>query len=169
MLQEFRVAGFDPAIGGTMAYAIVDENEQLIHTDTLSLKRNGGSYPERFQRITHFVTEMFDNWHPQMVMVEKPFVNPKAGGASVVGLSAAYGAIFAALYAVGAEDVREVLASQWQPAITGIKRPSKKDTAAIVNSRLGLGGVKYTPDETDAMAIAVYGLIEYRLSQYRKE
>lgn len=97
------------------------------------------------------VVELLDRWEPETAALESLFhgVNTR----SLIVLAQARGALLATLG--GRIEVAEYSPSEIKSAVTGSGRADKEQVARMVAMILGLRDVKMSPDESDALAIAI--------------
>ena len=109
------------------------------------------AFPERLQRIFHYLSELIGQYQPDVVSIEQVFMarNPD----SALKLGQARGAAIVAAVNAGLA-VHEYSARQVKQAVVGTGAADKKQVQHMVTQLLGLGGTPQA-DAADALAIAL--------------
>ncbi|MDO4496472.1 MAG: crossover junction endodeoxyribonuclease RuvC [Bacteroidales bacterium] len=152
---EKIILGIDPGtnVMGYGVLQVVDKKPQLIVMGALQLSKMESHYL-RLKRIYERVLSLIDQYHPDDLAIESPFVgiNP----ASMIKLCRAQGVAMAAALE------REVPIAEYPPAkvkiqIVGNGAASKEQVATMVKKILGLGDEDMDKkfDASDAVAIAL--------------
>lgn len=110
-----------------------------------------GAFPERLQKIFHYLSELIVQYQPDVVSIEQVFMarNPD----SALKLGQARGAAIVAAVNAGLV-VHEYSARQVKQAVVGTGAADKKQVQHMVTQLLGLGGTPQA-DAADALAIAL--------------
>lgn len=110
-----------------------------------------GAFPERLQKIFHYLSELIGQYQPDVVSIEQVFMarNPD----SALKLGQARGAAIVAAVNAGLA-VHEYSARQVKQAVVGTGAADKKQVQHMVTQLLGLGGTPQA-DAADALAIAL--------------
>ena len=110
-----------------------------------------GAFPERLQKIFHYLSELIEQYRPEVVSIEQVFMarNPD----SALKLGQARGAAIVAAVNAGL-TVHEYSARQVKQAVVGTGAADKKQVQHMVTQLLGLAGTPQA-DAADALAIAL--------------
>ena len=148
-----RVLGIDP---GTlnMGYGIVDEEVDgitMVDCGVLSL-------PSRVpveQRLSSFymkLSEIVDQYQPDEVAIEEPFVAGNARSALAIGRAQAIAILAAANRNL---PVFRYLPTQVKQQVTDYGSSSKEQVQEMVRIQLGLSQLPQPSDVADALAVAI--------------
>ncbi len=158
-----RVLGIDPGTV-TMGYGIIDS-----HNDDLSLIDCGAlTASERSpigERLCYLYRELLcliQNYQPDMVAVEQPFVASNARSALAIGRAQAI-----ALLAAATQDIptHEYTPTQVKQSVANYGASSKAQVQEMVRLQLNLKEVPRPDDASDALAVAICHLREIHLSE----
>ena len=147
-----KILGIDPGSCIT-GYGIITKNgNRLIHVDNGAIHTDRmGSFPFRLQKIYRSLTEIIEQYRPDVVSVENIFfaTNPQ----SALKLGQARGAAIVAAVNAGL-PVSEYSALQVKQAVVGHGRASKDQVQKMLKILLNLPEVAQE-DASDALAVAV--------------
>lgn len=162
-----RVLGIDP---GTikMGYGVLDETPAgtvLVQCGVLKAS-SGLSIEERLQQLYTTLVEIIDEFRPDQVAIEEPFVNRNVRSAMMVGEAKA----IASLAATG----RNIPVARYAPrkvkqAVSGYGGGNKEQVQEMVRLQLGLDTSPEPLDASDAIAVALCHLHEISLGQLLAE
>ena len=147
-----KILGIDPGSCIT-GYGIVNKNgNRLIHVDNGAIHTDRiGSFPMRLQKIYRSLTEIIEQYRPDVVSVENIFLARNAQ--SALKLGQARGAAIVAAVNAGL-PVSEYSALQVKQAVVGHGRASKDQVQKMLKVLLNLPEVAQE-DASDALAVAV--------------
>ena len=159
-----RVLGIDPGTTATGVGVVesVGEGARLVHAGTLVPPRRG-ALPLRLSFLYDELTEMIENWRPNELAIELPFVARNVKSAMAVGQ--AQGVAMAVAGKAGLE-VSGYEPRRVKQSITGHGGGTKLQVQLMVCASLGLDGLDdQTTDASDALAVALCHLRARRVSR----
>ena len=148
---HIRILGIDPGSIVT-GYGIIDsDGTHNVHIASGALRVGAESLPERLKLIFTGLTEVIQQYHPEVVAIEKVFMNRNAD--SALKLGQARGA------AISAAVMQELPVSEYTPrhikqAVVGKGAAAKEQVQHMVKILLNYQG-KLQADEADALAVAL--------------
>lgn len=146
-----RILGLDPGLRIT-GFGLVDQlGTQLRYVASGCIKTKDGELPGRLKTLLDGVREVIATYQPDVVAVEKVFVN--VNPQSTLLLGQARGAAISALVH-GGLPVAEYTALQVKQAVVGHGKADKEQVQAMVVRLLNLPGVPGA-DAADALACAI--------------
>ncbi len=158
-----RVLGIDPGTV-TMGYGVVDSNnDDLSMVDCGALVTSKRSpIGERLCYLYRQLLCIIENYHPDMVAVEQPFVAINARSALAIGRAQAI-----ALLAAATQDIPayEYTPARIKQSVANYGASSKAQVQEMVRLQLNLKEVPQPNDAADALAIAICHLREIHLSE----
>lgn len=160
-MDDHIILGVDP---GTliMGYALLKANpvkSELITLDVLNLKKLPDQ-PTKLKTIFEFVTQLIDQYHPDMLAIEGPFLGKSAQ--SMLKLGRAQGVVMAACIHKGLE-INEYSPRKIKQSVTGNGNAAKEQVSAMLQRMYPLpSDIKYL-DATDALAVAVCHHLQNRV------
>ena len=146
-----RILGLDPGLRIT-GFGVVDQlGSQLRYVASGCIKSGEGSLPERLKIILDGVREVIATYQPDVVAVEKVFVN--VNPQSTLLLGQARGAVICG--AVSCDlAVAEYTALQVKQSVVGYGKAAKEQVQHMVQRLLLLDAIPST-DAADALACAI--------------
>lgn len=148
-----RIIGIDPGLRNT-GFGVVDEmnRKQLVYIASGIIQTESGDpLPERIRTILMAVREIIDLYKPDVVSIEKVFVN--VNPQSTLMLGQARGAAIAGCVLYGL-PVFEYTALQVKQAVVGYGHADKIQIQKMVMQLLGLSSPPQK-DAADALACAL--------------
>ncbi|MFQ5934720.1 MAG: crossover junction endodeoxyribonuclease RuvC [Dehalococcoidia bacterium] len=158
-----RVLGIDP---GTvrMGFGVLDERDGKTSLTQCGVLKAPADLPieARLQQLYDALLEIVDEWRPDQVAIEEPFVNRNVRSAMMVGEAKAV----AILAATG----RGVPVSRYAPrqvkqAVTSYGGSDKEQVQEMVRLQLGLDTPPEPLDASDAIAVALCHLQQASLGR----
>lgn len=146
-----RILGIDPGSRLT-GFGVVDlVGDQASYVASGTVKSLDGDFPDRLKQIFMSMTEIVQEYRPDVVAIESVFMHKSAGSALKLGQarSAALCATFA--YPV---EVFEYAPREIKQAVVGNGSASKEQVLHMVVSLLSLQGAPAS-DAADALAAAL--------------
>lgn len=110
-------------------------------------------------QIARKVTELMQEYHPDLVAIEEPFVHPKHRKDTIIPLAQVRGAALAAVESCGSMVIN-LAATEVKLLSTGRGNSDKATVARWVEFQTGYSTPK--PDESDAIAIGIAGDIKMK-------
>ena len=146
-----RILGLDPGLRIT-GFGLVDQlGTQLRYVASGCIRTQDGELPGRLKTLLDGVREIVDTYRPDVVAVEKVFVN--VNPQSTLLLGQARGAAICA--AVDADlPIAEYTALQVKQSVVGNGHAAKEQVQHMVRRLLALPGDP-SPDAADALACAI--------------
>ena len=146
-----RILGLDPGLRIT-GFGLVDQlGTQLRYVASGCIKTKDGELPGRLKTLLDGVREIVDTYRPDVVAVEKVFVN--VNPQSTLLLGQARGAVICG--AVSCElPVAEYTALQVKQSVVGYGKAHKEQVQHMVQRLLLLDAIPST-DAADALACAI--------------
>ncbi len=146
-----RILGLDPGLRIT-GFGLVDQlGTQLRYVASGCIKTKDGELPSRLKTLLDGVREIVDTYRPDVVAVEKVFVN--VNPQSTLLLGQARGAVICG--AVSCDlPVAEYTALQVKQSVVGYGKAHKEQVQHMVQRLLALDASP-GPDAADALACAI--------------
>jgi len=154
-----RILGIDPGSRFT-GFGVLDfEGDQPTYVASGTVKSPDGSFPERLKKIFDSVSDIVEQFRPDIVAIESVFMARNAGSALKLGHARS-----AALCATFAFDVEvfEYAPREIKLAVVGTGSASKEQVQHMVVSLLQLNG-EPAADAADALAAAICHVHRSRL------
>lgn len=146
-----RLLGIDPGLRIT-GYGVIDKvGQQLTYVASGVIRTETGELPGRIKIIFEGVSEVLEQFRPDVSAIEKVFVN--VNPQSTLLLGQARGAAIAALTASG-QPVFEYTALQVKQAVVGNGHAEKEQVMNMVKRLLNLP-TEPRADSADALACAI--------------
>ena len=146
-----RILGLDPGLRIT-GFGLIDVlGSQLRYVASGCIKTRDGALPGRLKVLLDGVREVITTYSPDLVAVEKVFVN--VNPQSTLLLGQARGAAITALVASNL-PVAEYTALQMKKAVVGHGRAAKSQVQEMVRRLLSLPGLPGT-DAADGLGMAI--------------
>ena len=149
--QQQRILGIDPGSRLT-GFGVIDFcGDKGTYVASGAIKSITGSFPERLKVIFRAVSDIVDEYQPQIVAIESVFMHKSAGSALKLGhaRSAAICATFE-----HSLEVREYAPRLIKQAVVGSGAASKEQVQHMVVAMLQLQG-RPSEDAADALAAAL--------------
>ncbi|MFH1926355.1 MAG: crossover junction endodeoxyribonuclease RuvC [Chloroflexota bacterium] len=158
-----RVLGIDPGTV-TMGYGVVESNnDDLSMVDCGALVTSERSpIGERLCYLYRQLLCIIENYHPDMVAVEQPFVAINARSALAIGKAQAIALLAAATHDIPAYEYTPARIKQ---SVANYGASSKAQVQEMVRLQLNLKEVPQPDDAADALAVAICHLREIHLSE----
>ncbi|KAI5913211.1 crossover junction endodeoxyribonuclease RuvC [Thauera sp. 2A1] len=146
-----RILGLDPGLRIT-GFGLIDTlGSQLRYVASGCIKTRDGELPGRLKTLLDGVREVIETYRPDVVAVEKVFVN--VNPQSTLLLGQARGAVICG--AVSCDlDVHEYTALQVKQSVVGYGKAAKEQVQHMVQRLLTLDASP-SPDAADALACAI--------------
>lgn len=146
-----RILGLDPGLRST-GFGLIDKlGNQLSYVASGCIRSEGSELPGRLKCLLDGVREVIETYKPDLVAVEKVFVN--INPQSTLLLGQARGAVICG--AVSCDlPVHEYTALQVKQAVVGYGKANKEQVQHMVQRLLGLD-VSPKGDAADALACAI--------------
>ncbi|MFM8546716.1 MAG: crossover junction endodeoxyribonuclease RuvC [Betaproteobacteria bacterium] len=146
-----RILGIDPGLRRTGFGVIEQRGSELSYVASGVIRVPDGELAPRLRTIHSGITEIIENWRPDLASVEIVFVNvnPQA----TLALGQARGAAIAAI-AIRDVPVHEYTALQVKQSVVGYGRASKEQIQSMVRRLLQLASDP-SADAADALACAI--------------
>jgi crossover junction endodeoxyribonuclease RuvC len=154
-----RILGIDPGSRFT-GFGVLDfEGDQPTYVASGTVKTPDGTFPERLKKIFESVSDIVEQFRPDIVAIESVFMARNAGSALKLGHARS-----AALCATFAFDVEvfEYAPREIKLAVVGTGSASKEQVQHMVVSLLQLDG-EPASDAADALAAAICHIHRSRL------
>lgn len=146
-----RVLGIDPGSRIT-GFGLVDVNgRDFRYLESGCIRMSDADFPQRLRQIFTGITQIVEDYQPDMLAIEKVFV--KNNVASALKLGQARGAAICAAV-MGDLQVSEYSPTEVKKAIVGNGRAGKEQVQHMVCALLQLKGLPQV-DASDALAIAL--------------
>jgi len=157
------VLGIDPGTV-TMGYGVVESNnDDLSLVDFGALKTSERSpIGERLCYLYRELLCLIQNYQPDVVAVEQPFVANNARSALAIGRAQAIALLAAATQGIPTYDYTP---TQVKLSVASYGASSKAQVQEMVRLQLGLAEVPQPDDASDALAVAICHLREIHLSE----
>ena len=161
--RTMRILGIDP---GTLVvgYGIIDSQEddmELVYCNALTCSQR---YPIA-ERLSHFfnkLSEIINEYKPDVMAVEQPFVDKNVRTALAIGKAQAVAILAASQHGIPAYEYSP---AQIKRVVTNYGASSKEQMQEMVRLQLGLLKPPQPNDVADALAVAICHLRE----TYRRE
>lgn len=151
------VAGIDSGSISTGFAFVEEEGRCLKAVDFGALRPKAGlALPERIEFIFNGVSSLFDRHSPDIMALEDIFMAKNVQSAFKLGQ--VRGAIIAAARTRGIK-VLEFTPTLVKSAVTGYGRAEKSQVAFMVTKLLGLVSKPASEDASDALALAITGIL----------
>ncbi len=156
-----RILGIDPGSRLTGFGVINCVGDKATYVASGSINSIGGEFPERLKMIFRAVTEVVNEFHPDVVVVESVFMHKNAGSALKLGQARS-----AAICATFGLDVRvfEYAPREIKQAVVGSGAATKDQVQHMIRQLLVLDGDP-SPDAADALAAALCHANQRRLNR----
>ena len=147
------VIGIDPGLT-TAGFGAVRKTGSRVEVLAAGVIRTGKELPAagRLESLYVDITELIADVRPEVMAVERVFMNRNRLTASRVGQASGVVMLAASLAGI---DVFEYTPSAIKAIVTGDGSASKVQVQQMVARRLGLAAVPSPPDTADALAIAL--------------
>ncbi len=157
-----RVLGVDP---GTrfLGYGVLDvdeDNATCVAWGTLEGGK-GREIHERLHEIHQSLAEVVEQWQPDHLAIEEPFVAPTRGAKSAVAVGQAQ-AVALLLAAAWHMEVHRYTPAAVKSAVANYGASSKAQVQRTVQLLLNLGPAPMSEDASDALAVALCHLQHWR-------
>jgi crossover junction endodeoxyribonuclease RuvC len=149
--EKRRILGIDPGSRFT-GFGVLDfVGDKPAYVASGTIKSPDGTFPDRLKKIFVSVSDIVDEYRPDIVAIESVFMARNAGSALKLGHARS-----AALCATFAHDVQvfEYAPREVKQAVVGTGSASKEQVQHMVVSILQLDGVPAS-DAADALATAI--------------
>lgn len=146
-----KIIGIDPGLRITGFGIIQATNNKLQHISSGIIRTEGSNLSERLGTIFIGITELIDEYKPEVAAIEKVFVN--INPQSTLLLGQARGAAICAL-TINHLTVSEYTALQLKQAVTGYGKATKSQIQLMIMQLLSLPHKPGT-DAADALGAAV--------------
>ena len=157
--KRLRILGIDPGSRLT-GFGVLDcEGDHSTYVASGAVKTIDGGFPDRLRLIFRCVSEIMNEYQPDVMAIESVFVHKNAG--SALKLGHARSAAICATFDSDAE-VFEYAPREIKQAIVGTGAGSKEQVQHMVKSLLNLDGDP-SPDAADALAAALCHAHQQRL------
>ena len=160
-----RILGFDPGLNQTGWGAIDVEGNHFTHVESGVLNPPAGELAERLGFIVRGLSEIIARLKPELICVEKVFVN--INPQSTLFLSQARAAALIAANLAGVK-VLEYTPSEIKLAVTGSGKADKLMIQKMVAMLLQRND-KLPPDEADALGAAICGANRHTMQNYENQ
>jgi crossover junction endodeoxyribonuclease RuvC len=151
LTDKSRILGIDPGSRLT-GFGVLDlEREKAVYVASGTIKSIDGDFSARLKQIFESVSEIVEQYQPDVVAVESVFMAKNAG--SALKLGHARSAAICATFAYDVEVV-EYAPREIKQAIVGTGAATKEQVQHMVVSLLQLEGVP-AADAADALAAAL--------------
>ncbi len=151
MSDQRRILGIDPGSRLT-GFGVLDfAGDSACYVASGTVKSLDGGFPDRLRQIFESVSEIVDQYRPDVVAIESVFMHKNASSALKLGQarSAALCATF-----TSAVEVCEYAPREIKLAVVGTGSATKDQVQHMVVSLLGLDRAP-APDAADALAVAL--------------
>lgn len=158
-----RIMGIDPGIA-IVGFGIIDHlGNQLKAIQYGSIQTKAGvPTPRRLKQIHEACTELFTEYEPDVIAVEKLFFNRNVTTAFIVGQ--ARGVIILAAEQAGV-DITEYTPLQVKQAVVGYGKAEKHQMQEMVKMLLTLPSIPRPDDVADALGVAICEAHSAKLSR----
>lgn len=154
-MSAATIAAIDPG-GWKSGFACLD-GDLLVH-QTWNLGGSKTPWPERLIRFGELLDEVMEEYHPDVVVVEKIFTqwNNDKLVQRIVGVTMYH----ARQHGVHCKDILEVTPGSWKKAATGNGNASKPQYKKAIESLYGISCE--SEDEAAAVGMVIWGKDELR-------
>ena len=162
MKKKQRILGIDPGSRST-GFGIVDTiDSETVYVASGSVKSIEGSFVDRLHQIYRSIEKIFDEYIPNVMVVENIFIHKNPSSALKLGhaRSAAICASFNYKVSFAEYAPREI-----KQAVVGTGSATKEQVQHMVTSLLKLNGTP-SPDAADALATAICYVNHQKFSQH---
>jgi len=146
-----RVLGIDPGSQRTGFGVLDDKGGRPVYVACGVIVALSGTIPERLNRIFSGVTEVIENYRPDVCAVERVFFAHNAD--SALKLGQARGVVLVAASRANLA-IYEYTALQIKKASVGVGHAAKAQVQHMMRALLGLSALP-SPDAADALACAI--------------
>ena len=158
------VVGIDPGLtrcgfGVIESDVSLPESFRAIAAGVLETPKTD-AIERRLAAVHHDLSELFDEYRPDVVVVEKVFFQKNVSTA--IGVAQAAGVAIAVAGTKGIEVI-QYTAQEVKLAVTGYGAASKRQVQEMVASRCGLDAIPEPVDAADALGLAMTHLIRRRI------
>ncbi len=157
-----KILGIDPGTR-VMGYGIIDsqgDSIALVSCGALVSPKNS-SLSERLCTLYNKLLEIIQRHHPDVVVVEQPFVAKNVRSALAIGQAQAIALLAAASHGI---PTAEYTPAQIKQRVANYGASSKEQIQKMVQLQLGLREVPQPSDAADALAVAICHLREVHIS-----
>jgi len=159
-MAVLRVLGVDPGtrvFGWSVLEGGPGRSPARLDSGACSLGASKEPVPKRLQRLRQELLALIRTWKPRLVAVEAAFFGKNAR--SALRLGEARGVILVTALEAGLEVV-ELPPAQVKRRVAGNGAATKEQVGRLAALQLGLTGEFSSPDESDAVAVALCALLE---------
>ncbi|QQG42689.1 MAG: crossover junction endodeoxyribonuclease RuvC [Candidatus Giovannonibacteria bacterium] len=155
-----KILGIDPGIE-RLGWGLLEKNADGIRRIDSGVKKTlkTRKESERLWEIFEFLDKLIKTTKPDALSTEKLFFAKNVKTALIIG--EVRGVILAVAQKHGL-PVSEFTPSEVKMAVCGYGRASKESVASMLAISINLPKIKLLDDETDALAIALTGLVRSR-------
>jgi crossover junction endodeoxyribonuclease RuvC len=148
-----RILGIDPGYA-ILGYGIIDMKGNHFSVCSYGAVTTEASMamPDRLKHLYHQITNIIQEYEPDVVSIEELFFNTNSKTALLVGQ--ARGVVILACANAGLE-IREYTPLQIKQGLVGYGRAEKKQIQVMVKTILKLSEVPKPDDTADALAAAI--------------
>jgi crossover junction endodeoxyribonuclease RuvC len=161
------VLGIDP---GTIiaGYGLVDNTDGNLNMVAYGIVKSSPrlSPPERLSKLYYGLKEVVEQYHPDVVAVEQPFVSNNVSTAFVIGRAQAVVILVAANRDI---PVFEYSPAKVKHAVSSYGASSKEQMQQMVKLQLNLDELPEPADASDALAVALCHISETHLNSLTGE
>ncbi len=151
MTDKKRILGIDPGSRFT-GFGVLDfQGDRASYVASGTIKSSDGAFPDRLKMIFDSVSDVVEQYRPDIVAIESVFMAKNAG--SALKLGHARSAAICATFAFDIE-VFEYAPREIKQAVVGTGSASKDQVQHMVVSLLQLDGAPAS-DAADALAAAI--------------
>ena len=163
--NKMRILGVDP---GTkiLGYCVIDQNNEALQCLTWGVVKGGPSkeVANRLGILYSGLHDIIEEWKPDVLAIEEPFVAPTRGAKSAVTVGQAQS--IALLLAVQNEmSIHRYAPTNVKSTVANYGAGSKLQVQHSVRVLLGLGEEEMSEDASDAIAIALCHIYQPRYRQ----
>ena len=148
-----RILGIDPGYA-IMGYGVVDfsgNRFRPVHFGALTTDKDT-PMPDRLKHLYCGMTQLIQEYQPEVVSIEELFFNQNTTTALLVGQARGVAILACANFGI---PVREYTPLQIKQALVGYGRAEKKQVQQMVKAILNLDAVPKPDDTADALAAAI--------------
>ncbi|MFQ5749476.1 MAG: crossover junction endodeoxyribonuclease RuvC [Planctomycetota bacterium] len=159
-MGALRVLGVDPGtqvFGWSVLEGRAGQPPARVDSGACSLGDSKVPIPRRLERLRQELLGLVQAWKPGFVAVEAAFFGKNAR--SALRLGEARGVILVTALEAGLEVV-ELPPAQVKRRVAGSGAATKEQVGRLAALQLGLTGEFASPDESDAVAVALCALLE---------
>lgn len=156
--MSLRILGLDPGSHVTGVGIIETSGANISYLHHALIKAPQGSLEARLKFIFHELTEVAQQFKPNIVVVERVFLGKNVDSAFKLGHARGVGLL--TFFNSGAE-VFEISAKEVKKILTGSGSASKEQVRQMVCQWLKVDLVEKEMDVSDALSLAISGCFEY--------